>query len=289
MSDPRGSSQTRRAVAGIASLLVGLALLSLAGIRLAASAPGSATETTWQGGTPVTGAPSLTKSVATLMREQRIVDRSGRTPTVPRPEQEADFRRSLPQDPRSPNVSQLPGGAPSALTTLSTPQTLGTNFTGATIADTPGFVPPDSMGAVGPTQYLVTVNGRFRSFSKTTGLADGALNIDPDVFFSSVRSANTSDPRVRYDRLSGRWFITMIDVNGTNNRILLAVSSGSTVTSASSFSFFDIPSDSTSPARTNTDFADYDTLGIDANALYIGTNVFSGTGAFTGTDAYVIR
>ena len=103
------------------------------------------------------------------------------------------------------------------------------------------------MGAVGPTQYIVTVNGRFRSFSKTTGLADGALNVDPDVFFSSVRSANTSDPRIRYDRLSGRWFITMIDVNGTNNRILLAVSSGSTIASASSFTFFDIPSDSTSP------------------------------------------
>jgi len=288
MSDPRGSSQTRRAVAGIASLLVGLALLSLAGIRLAASAPGSATETTWQGGTPVTGAPSLTKSVATLMREQRIVDRSGRTPTVPRPEQEADFRRSLPQDPRSPDVSQLPGGAPSALTTLSTPQTLGTNFTGATIADTPGFVPPDSMGAVGPTQYLVTVNGRFRSFSKTTGLADGALNVDPDVFFNSVRSDVTSDPRVRYDRLSGRWFITMIDVNGTNNRILLAVSSGSTIASASSFTFFDIPSDSTAPARSTSDFADYDTLGIDAKALYIGTNVF-GTSGFKGTDGYVIR
>jgi hypothetical protein len=145
------------------------------------------------------------------------------------------------------------------------------------------------MGAVGPTQYIVTVNGRFRSFSETTGLADGALNVDPDVFFSSVRSDITSDPRIRYDRLSGRWFITMIDVNGTNNRILIAVSSGSTVTNASNFTFFDIPSDSTSPTRTISDFADYDTLGIDANALYIGTNVFSGTGAFKGTDAYVVR
>ncbi len=109
------------------------------------------------------------------------------------------------------------------------------------------------------------------------------------MFFSSVRSASTSDPRVRYDRLSGRWFITMIDVNGINNRILIAVSSGSTIASASSFSFFDIPSDSTAPTRVTSDFADYDTLGIDANALYIGTNVFSGTGGFKGTDGYVVR
>ena len=145
------------------------------------------------------------------------------------------------------------------------------------------------MGAVGPTQVIVTVNGRLRSFSKTTGLADGALNVDPNVFFNSVRSTNTSDPRIRYDRLSGRWFITMIDINGGNNRILLAVSSGSTIASASSFTFFDVPSDTTSPARATSDFADYDTLGIDTNALYIGTNVFSSTGAFKGTDGYVIR
>jgi hypothetical protein len=279
----------RKPVAWVGSLLVGLALLTFVGIRSAPTAPGSATETTWQGGTPVTGAPSLTESVAGLMRRQRIADRSGQTPTSPRPEQEADFRMSLPENPSSPDVSQVPGGALSAATSPSTPQTIGTSFTGATIADTPGFVPPDTMGAVGPTQYLVTVNGRFRSFSKTTGLADGALNVDPDVFFGSVRSDNTSDPRVRYDRLSGRWFITMIDVNGTNNRILIAVSSGSTIASASSFTFFGIPSDTTAPARVTSDFADYDTLGIDAKALYIGTNVFAGTGAFKGTDAYVIR
>ncbi len=285
----RSSRSSRKVVARVASLLVGIALLSLVGIRSAPPAPGSAAETIWQGGTPVTGARSLTVSVAGLMRKQRIADRSGRTPVSPRPEEEGDFRRSLPENPRSPNVSRLPGGAASSSTALLTPQTFGTSFTGATIADTSGFVPPDTMGAVGASQYLVTVNGRFRSFSKTTGLADGALNVDPDVFFSSVKSAATSDPRVRYDRLSGRWFITMIDVNSTNNRILLAVSSGSTIASASNFTFFDIPSDSTAPTRATSDFADYDTLGIDANALYIGTNVFSGTGAFKGTDAYVVR
>src|SRR2546430_226789 len=222
----------RKVAARIASLLGALALLSVVGLR-SASAPGSATETTWQGGTPVTGARSLTESVAGLMREQRIADRSGRTPVSPRPEQQADFRKSLPENPGSPAVSQLPGGARSASTSLSTPQTLGTSFTGATISDTPGLVPPDSMGAVGPTQYLVTVNGRFRSFSKTTGLADGALNVDPDVFFGSVRGAGTSDPRVRYDRLSGRWVLTLNDGNGDHNPILLSVHTGRPTATAS--------------------------------------------------------
>jgi hypothetical protein len=274
-------------VALVTTALLGVAL-TFAGLRL--SPLGGSTGTTiWQAGIPLSGAPGRTETVAGLMHDQLIADRSGTAPVKQKPEEEGDFRRSLPEDPRSPDVAQLPGGAAPRSAASFSPQSIGTSFTGATVADTPGFVPPDSMGAVGPTQFIVTVNGRFRSFSKTTGVADGALNVDPNVFFNSVRSAGTSDPRIRYDRLSGRWFITMIDVNATNNRILLAVSSGSTIASASSFTFFDVPSDTTAPARATSDFADYDTLGIDANALYIGTNVFSGAGAFQGTDGYVIR
>src|SRR5438445_747943 len=79
--------------------------------------------------------------------------------------------------------------------------------------------PPDSMGAAGPGQFIVAVNGRVRSFNKATGLADGVLNADTDVFFGPVLNPGatnnfTSDPRIRYDRLSGRWFIVMIDVPG---------------------------------------------------------------------------
>ena len=55
----------------------------------------------------------------------------------------------------------------------------------ATLADTGAF-PPDSMGAVGPTQFILAVNGRIRSFNKQTGVADGVLNADMDIFFQSV-------------------------------------------------------------------------------------------------------
>src|SRR6185312_544237 len=97
-------------------------------------------------------------------------------------------------------------------------QTVDFSFTAATLADTSGF-PPDSMGAAGPTQFLVVINGRVRTFNKSTGVADGVLNTTTDNFFSSVLTPPvsnnlTSDPRVRYDRLSGRWFVIMIDVPG---------------------------------------------------------------------------
>ena len=68
-----------------------------------------------------------------------------------------------PSSPASPLVSQ-----PGPFGTNGTPLA----FTGATLADT-GSYPPDTMGAVGPSQFIVAVNGRLRSFAKATGLADG--------------------------------------------------------------------------------------------------------------------
>ena len=57
------------------------------------------------------------------------------------------------------------------------PQTIGVNFRGAALADTDAF-PPDTTGAAGPTQFLVGVNGRIRTFLKATGAADGVLDAD---------------------------------------------------------------------------------------------------------------
>jgi hypothetical protein len=136
------------------------------------------------------------------------------------------------------------------------------------------------MGDIGINQIVVCVNGRIRSFTRN-GVADGALDTTTDSFFASVlHSSSTSDPRVRYDRLSGRWFITMITVN-TPNFVLIAASSGPTITSASSFTFFSFQASS-------SNFGDYDTLGVDANALYIGVNVFNGN-SFVNTTGFVVN
>src|SRR5207244_8839375 len=92
-------------------------------------------------------------------------------PTLPRLSRGLNLPRTS-----APRASQP--GAAGASDPLA-PQTLGTSFTGATLADTNAF-PPDSMGDVGPGQYIVAVNGRIRSFNKSTGVADGALNADTD-------------------------------------------------------------------------------------------------------------
>lgn len=161
------------------------------------------------------------------------------------------------------------------------------SFTAGTLSQIGSF-PPDTMGAVGPTQFLMAVNGRIRVFSKTTGVV-GDLDTDIDSFFNSVRGGETTtDPRVLYDRLSGRWLVLIINAAAANNRLMLAVSDSATITAATAWSFYQFQQNLATPSGDNGCFADYPSLGIDANAIYVGVNQFCNR-AFTNTSAFVIR
>ena len=202
-------------------------------------------------------------------------------------------RKILPQAPGVKELSQWPNLANKTEMYANAPQTQGTTFTGATLPDAGAF-PPDVMGAVGPTQFVVFINGRLRTFNKSTGVADGVIDADTDAFFSLVTTTPgvgeitfTSDPNVRYDRLSGRWFLTIVDVTLSGgsiskpNRLLFAWSDGSNITGSTvwSFTYYQNP----------TFFDDYPSLGIDADGLYIGTNKFTVAGAFSNVKAYVLN
>src|SRR5437762_3736390 len=224
-------------------------------------------------------------------------------------------RENRPQDPgarldrqTAPDQAHTAPSMASASTSVSSApfiaQTIGLTFDGVTGPTQTGAFPPDSMGAVGPSQFLIFVNGRLRTFNKTTGAADGVINADPDIFFSSVMTNApvnfTSDPQVRYDRLSGRWILIIIDVPSSSsnsvgdmpNRVLIAVSnaaSAGVITANTVWSFYFIPQNTVGGANTGQ-FLDYPSLGIDNNALYIGGNMFGATsGNFTGTSAFVVR
>jgi hypothetical protein len=242
-------------------------------------------------GTPWTGAPGVTETVAAIMAREARTPRVAGPPRERRPEQAEHDREPRQPNPDSPAVSRWPlvPDVQEPFTGPFTPQTIGTDFLGPRLSES-GAIPPDSNGAVGPTQVLVTANGRFKVFDKLGNL--GSLNVSDITFFNSVRGgAGISDPHVRFDRLSGRWFITEINVSNTSNRIMIAVSSGSTITDTSSFTFFQFAHDA--PGGANIDsghFADYDTLGVDANALYIGVNEFtSSVGSFQNTTGYVVK
>lgn len=280
-------------------------------------------------GAPSFGEIGVQRTTSELMERQTLaikVEGAART----MPERELPDRRGLPQDPNALPLANTPGdpqlkpaGKPSrgktgvAVTAVApqqttmrltaSPQTVSTpNFTAATLADTGAF-PPDTMGAVGPTQFFVFLNGRVRTFNKTTGVADGVLNVDSDVFFASVMTPLTggvtfnftSDPQIRYDRLSRRWILTIIDVptavvvGDRPNRALLAVSdaaSNGVISGSTVWTYYFIQQDTLGGIPSTGEFLDYESLGVDNNALYIGGNMFTAsTSAFVGCSVFVVQ
>ncbi len=244
--------------------------------------------------TPWTGEAGIVESVAEIMARELA------TPIfeVPPPlfigsEHEGGRSGTVRPNPLSPQTSSWPIGGrvgPKALGKGGrgggpyNPQTIGTSFNGVALFES-NAVPPDSMGAVGPTQVLFCENNRIKVFDRNGVL--GPLNTSTNVFFNSVRNGSgTSDPQVRFDPISGRYFVTILNLQQPN-RILLAVSSGPTITGTSSFTFYQFQQDLVAPAGNTGQFADYDSLGVDANALYIGCNMFGAS--FTGTTGWVVK
>ncbi|MEM6795250.1 MAG: hypothetical protein AAF725_14820 [Acidobacteriota bacterium] len=166
-----------------------------------------------------------------------------------------------------------------------------------------GFLgtPPDTMGAVGPTQFFTAQNTAYRVHDKLTGAADPSLDVaDGDFWVAAVDPDDNGggDPRVRYDRINDRWVIIAFDLgpsgNLANNRILLAVSDGPTLSTSTVWTqFFFTPLDTNGGASESGCFADYPMLGVDRNAIYIGANMFNvsspngGCGGGTGTSTAV--
>ncbi len=240
-------------------------------------------------GTAITSGVGLAETTAQIMARQATTN----VISVPR-----IAPRLRPTLHRQSNASALPDemAAPmgkSSRMSLKIAQTTGANWLGADLFDAKAF-PPDSMGAIGPSQYVVAINGRIRTFQRH-GAPDPTLDVDTDVFFASamtplggsVTSNFVSDPRIRYDRITQRWYIVMIDVpnDGANtfaNRVMIAVSDTPQISSTTVWRFFFF--------NPTANFVDYPTLGLDNNALYIGANIFNLAGtAYINADAYVVR
>lgn len=152
----------------------------------------------------------------------------------------------------------------------------GLNFLGSTINNTAGFIPPDTMGAVGTNQIVEALNGSFAIYDKSTG--NLLSRIDLAQFWANTGAPFTtgffSDPRVIYDPTVDRWFMSSVDIPAGNgsNFIYVAVSDSGDPTG--SWSGFRFRADSN-----GLSFGDFDTLGIDDNAIHISTINFVGNNA----------
>ncbi len=290
---PSGRDVLRLVVVG--AVLVDLLLLIWLAVTdspppVAAQGPGG-TPTV---GKPWRGAPGITETVAQIMERERNAPPAAPAAVraIPRRTDHRKLQRVA--NPAAPQSAQV--GTPQESTSNrlpsapNNPQPVGTSFLGAQSSESI-WVPPDTMGGIGPTQILVHVNGRIKVFDKVGSL--GALNTDTNTFWNSVRNGqNVVDPQVSYDRLTSRWFLSTINTPPSGaNRILIAVSSGATITGPSSFTFFQFQQDlvGTTPNADTGLFADYDTLGVDKYSLYIGVNIFNSSDIQTGTTGFVVN
>jgi hypothetical protein len=147
------------------------------------------------------------------------------------------------------------------------------------------FIPPDTMGAVGLQQYMVTTNGSYGVYDKYTG---ARLSLQSDVAFwaAAGQTGANGDTRIMYNADAQRW--VMVSFGGNTKDLQIAVSDTDNALGGwqsvkfegyGGFGFGAV--------------ADYPTLALDKNAVYIGTNNFApafagGPNSFRGTTLNVI-
>jgi hypothetical protein len=168
------------------------------------------------------------------------------------------------------------------------PQTLSTGFLGPSLqsmATSFGSlqIPPDTQGAIGPNHIMIMVNGMVQIYNRTGTLLS---NVTLNSFSTFTVGATTFprngafDPRVIYDRISGKWFATSMEfgaVAQTNNGVLLFVSRTNDPTGTWDKYFINFGVASA--------FTDYSTLGVDANGVYMAATIFPNVGGSSMTMA----
>lgn len=139
------------------------------------------------------------------------------------------------------------------------------------------FVPPDTMGAVGATQFMETTNGGYAVFDKATGARQSIMS-DVAFWAAAGRTGAFGDSRVMFDKPSQRWIVESFAAS--LDTIQVAVSDGSNALGgwhSTSFTGF------------AGGIADYPTLAMDSKAVYIATNDFTAGGSYAGETLNVIN
>jgi hypothetical protein len=168
----------------------------------------------------------------------------------------------------------LPGSLSLGAETLA-PQILN-SYLGSEYGTDSTFIPPDTMGAVGQDHLVELLNGRYSVYRKSDGARVQTSSLNTFWINAGVTPSGSFafDPRVVYDPFSLRWYAGSVDNSRGDNSFLIAVSNSSDPTTG--WTGFKLDSDSA-----DLRWADFPTLGIDEDGVYMAANMFpiSGRGA----------
>jgi len=152
---------------------------------------------------------------------------------------------------------------------------LGFGFTGPQGSFTVRWHPPDTVGAIGSTQFLQDVNDGIAVFDKATkNVIYGPVpaNIFWSGFGGPCEANNDGDPVVVYDKAADRWVVSQFSVASTPYFECVAVSQTNDATGAwnrYAFSYGSV-------------FPDYPKMGVWPDGYYTTFNMFNGN-AFAGS------
>ena len=139
-----------------------------------------------------------------------------------------------------------------------------------------GYIPPDTMGAVGATQFMETTNGAYAVYNKANGALEQMQSMT-SFWQKAGQAGSYGDSRVLFDGASQKWIALSFATN--LDTIQIAVSN--TADAAGAWK-------STSFVGFAGGIADFPTLAIDSKAIYIGTNNFTSGGAYAGETLNVL-
>jgi PKD repeat protein len=139
-------------------------------------------------------------------------------------------------------------------------------------AQTSPYFPSDCNGTSGPNHFMQTVNTTYAIYDKTGTKLAGPTNMN--LLFNGVAGSNCNDgdPIILYDEQADRWFATEFSLCGSNDLMLMAVSSTNDPTGTWYAYSFDVAG-----------MPDYPKFSVWQDGYYMGDNNSS------GNDMYVFE
>lgn len=138
-------------------------------------------------------------------------------------------------------------------------------------------IPPDPYVAVGPNHIMQVVNTSFRISDKQ---GNTLKTIGATAWFNNVfNNSGAFDPKVHYDHYAGRWIMVWLQLNDNTQTANYLVSVSDDNNPLGTWYNWALPSNvnGTTPSG---NWADYQGVGFDEQALYFTSNQFAFTGGF---------
>ena len=180
---------------------------------------------------------------------------------------------------KGPGAPPAPEPGPSAVTPSGAgPAAPGLSAQGLRQSESGGWYPPDTQVAAGPGHIFQAVNLEGRIWTKSPLEAVRTFNLCTFFGLSSCNFA--SDPKIRFDPASGRWFVVLITYKSPTGTWKLAVSTSSDPTGT--YAIYTIASKSGT-------FPDFPAVGISDDRVVLTANAFTFSGFFQGTEFVVLN